>query len=90
MSPGLTLSCRAPAGHPHLGRGGVSDIPGAAGGRGAMGPLAELTACGLRGSLGPAVLHLHCREHTASSRPRPRRRGLEGLESCGKPVMVSL
>ena len=90
MSPGLTLSCRAPAGHPDLGEGNVFDIPGAAGGRGAVGLLAELTGCGLQGSLGPAILHLHCREHAAGSRPRPRRRSLEGSESCGKSLMKSL
>lgn len=83
MPPGLTLSYGTPAGHSDP--SGLSITPLAAGGRGAVGPLAELTGCRHWGALGPAVLHLHHRKHTASSWTRAGRRGLEGSGLCGKP-----
>ena len=84
MPPGLTLSYGAPAGH--LDPSGVSTAPLAAGGRGAVGPLAGLTGRRHWWALGPAVLCLHHRGHAASSGTRAGRRGLGGPGPCGKPT----
>lgn len=62
---------------------GVSITPGTAGGRGSVGPLAELTGCRHWGALGPAILQFH-REHMARTSTGAGRKSLEGFGPCRK------